>query len=354
VAFSLLTLTPGRVGGSETYARGLLGAFAQGHGPERVTVVAGPAILGGGAIEVRQVAPTIAAGGVARLGGLLRGMARRDGSGADLLHHPLTVPAPRPRGPSVVTLHDVLHRELPTLFSRSERAFRRLAYERAARVATRVVTVSEHARGQIVERLGIAPQHVVAIHSGVDHKRFEPTGPAQSPADGPFVLYPANLWPHKNHARLVAALARVEGVALVLTGAPSPRLAALQDQARREGVETRHLGYVDDLASLYRGATALVFPSLAEGWGLPVVEAMACGCPVAASESGAVAEAAGGAALLFPPRDVAAMTAAIRRLTTDDRLREELRGRGLERTAELTWPVAAERHSEVYAAALRS
>jgi glycosyltransferase involved in cell wall biosynthesis len=352
VAFSLLTLAPGAVGGSETYARGLLGAFAEGHGPERVTVLAGPAISGGGAVDVRHVAAPAAAGGVARLAGLLRGMARRDGSGAELLHHPLTVPAPRSRGPSVVTLHDVLHRELPALFSRSERAFRRLAYERAARVATRVVTVSEHSRGQIVERVGIAPEQVVAIHSGVDHERFKPAGPAESPTPGPFVLYPANLWPHKNHARLIAALARVEGVALVLTGSPSPRLAALHDEARREGVEMRHLGYVDDLASLYRGAAALVFPSLAEGWGAPVVEAMACGCPVAASESAAVAEAAGGAALPFPPRDVAAMAAAIRRLATDEGLREEFRGRGLERAAQLTWPTAAARHTEVYSEAL--
>jgi glycosyltransferase involved in cell wall biosynthesis len=352
VALSLLTLTPGAVGGSETYVRGLLDAFAEGHGPDRVTMLVGPAITGCGYVEVDRVAPPIAAGGAARLAGLLRGMARRDASDADVLHHPLTVPAPRPRGPSVVTLHDVLHRELPSAFSGAERAFRRLTYERAARGATRVVAVSEHARGQIVQRLGIAPEHVVAIHSGVDHERFKPTGTAASPTAGPFVLYPANLWPHKNHERLIAALARIEGVALVLTGAPSPRLRALQDSARREGVELRHLGYVDDLAPLYRGARAMVFPSLAEGWGAPVAEAMACGCPVAASDIGAVAEAAGGAALTFAPRDTAAMTDAIRRVTTEDRLREQLRGRGLERAARLTWAASAARHAEVYADAM--
>jgi glycosyltransferase involved in cell wall biosynthesis len=354
VAFSLLTLAPGAVGGSESYARGLLGAFAQGHGPERVTVLIGPALEGGGAVEVRQVAPRIATRGVARLAGLLRGMARRDPSGADVLHHPLTVPAPHPRGPSVLTLHDVLHRELPLLFSRFERSFRRLAYERAARGATRVVTVSEYARGQIVQRVGIAPDRVVAIHSGVDHGRFDPTGPAESPTAGPFVLYPANLWPHKNHERLISALGQIEGLALVLTGAPSPRLAALKDRARREGVEMRHLGYVDDLAPLYRAARALVFPSLAEGWGAPVVEAMACGCPVAASDSPAVAEAVGGAAAAFPPHDVAAMADAIHRVTADDGLREQLRGQGLDRAAQLTWHGAAERHAEVYAEALRT
>jgi len=351
VAFSLLTLAPGAVGGSETYARGLLDAFAEGHGPERVTVLAGPAIAAGGAVEVREVAPLIASSGAARLAGLVRGMARRDASGADVLHHPFTVPAPRPRGPSVVTLHDVLHSELPSAFSRAERAFRRLAYDRAAHRATRVITVSEHARGQIVRHLGIDPERIVAIHSGIDHSRFSPTGPAETPTERPFVLYPANLWPHKNHQRLIAALAKVEGVALALTGAPSPRLAELEDRARREGVELRHLGYVDDLAPLYRGARALVFPSLGEGWGAPVVEAMACGCPVAASDGGAVAEAAGGAALSFPPQDVVAMADAIRLITADDGVRQEIRGRGLERAAMLTWPAAAARHTEIYAEA---
>jgi glycosyltransferase involved in cell wall biosynthesis len=355
VAFSLMTLVPGAVGGSETYARGLLDAFRQGHGPERVTALVGPAIAGGGAVEARQVASPISATGASRLAGLVRGMATRDTAGADVLHHPLTVPAPRARGPSVLTLHDVLHRELPSLFSPAERAFRRIAYDRAARAATRVVTVSEHSRGQIVERLGIAPERVVAIHSGVDHSRFSPSGGrAAAPVPGPFVLYPANLWPHKNHERLISALARVAGIALVLTGAPSLRLRALEKLARRKGVDLHHLGYVDDMAGLYRGARAVVFPSLAEGWGAPVVEAMACGCPVAASDSAAVAEAAGGAALHFPAGDVPAMADAIRRVTSDDRLREQLRGQGLERAARLTWAGAAARHAEVYEDALRA
>jgi glycosyltransferase involved in cell wall biosynthesis len=357
LAFSLLTLTPGAVGGSETYARGLLGALAEGHGPERVSVLANPTaaatIQSGGPVELHERSLNVGNAGAARLAGLARGMATPDTSAAELLHYPLTVPAPRARGASVLTLHDVLHREHPAMFSRAERAFRRVAYDRAARNATRVVTVSEHSQRQIVARLGIAPERVVAIHSGVDHGRFTPAGPLAAPLARPFVLYPANLWPHKNHERLISALARVGGVALVLTGAPSTRLASLLELARREGVEVRHLGYVDDLPALYRAATALVFPSLAEGWGAPVAEAMACGCPVATSDAGAVAEAAGGAALLFPSDDVAAMADAIRRVTGDDGLREQLRGQGLERAAGLTWPRAASRHAEVYADALR-
>lgn len=357
VAFSLLTLAPGAVGGSETYARGLLGAFAEGHGPERVTVVAGPAAAAtlrpGGPVSLETRSLNVGAGGAARLAGLVRGMWARDTSEADLLHHPLTVPAPRARGPSVVTLHDLLHHEVASMFSPAERAFRRVAYERAARRAARVVTVSEHSRRQIVERLGLAPERVVAIQSGVDHGRFDPTGPASADVRGPFVLYPANLWPHKNHRRLIAALERAPGVTLVCTGATYGRLEELEAAARRAGVDLRHLGYVDDMPALYRAATAVVFPSLAEGWGAPVVEAMACGCPVAASGAGAVAEAAGGAALPFRPDDVAEMANAIRSITADPELRDDLRARGLERAATLTWRRSAERHTEVYADALR-
>jgi glycosyltransferase involved in cell wall biosynthesis len=323
-----------------------------------VTVLAGTAaaatLQSGGPVAVQAWPPDVEAAGTARLAGLVRGMRLRDTSDAELLHYPLTVPAPRARGPSVVTLHDVLHRELPSLFGRAERAFRRVAYDRAARRATRVVTVSEHSRRQIVERLGIAPERVAAIRSGADHAWFRPDGPAAAPVAGDFVLYPANLWPHKNHERLVAALARVPGVTLVCTGATYGRLERLEATARSEGVDLRHLGYVDDLAALYRAATALVFPSLAEGWGAPVVEAMACGCPVAASDAGAVAEAAGGAALLFRPDDLDGMAVAIRRIVSDPSLRDELRARGLERAAELTWEASAERHTEVYADALRA
>jgi glycosyltransferase involved in cell wall biosynthesis len=107
------------------------------------------------------------------------------------------------------------------------------------------------------------------------------------------------------------------------------------------------------MPALYRAANAVVFPSLAEGWGAPIVEAMACGCPVAASDVGAMAEAAGGAALPFRPDDVEGMAKAMRRIIADAGLRDELRGRGLERAACLTWEASAERHTEVYADALR-
>jgi glycosyltransferase involved in cell wall biosynthesis len=376
VAFSLLTLDPGRVGGSETYARGLLAAYARGAGPERVTVLAGPdaaaGLPAGGPVSVSAVAGLpLGSGRAARLAALLRGIARAPAparaaaAAADVVHHPLTVPIPRAPGPAVLTLFDVLHHDVPDLFSPAERAFRRLAYDRAAQRATRVVTVSEHSRSRIADVLGIAPERIVAIHPGLDHARFAP-GPIQRDAEAlagrglpapPWLLYPAALWPHKNHAALLAALAQcAPEVSLVLTGSTFGREDALWRTAAEAGVASRVriLGHVaaDALPALYRAATGLVFPSLAEGFGQPPLEAMACGTPVAASDAGAVAEACGDAALAFPARDVGAIAAAMTRLIEDDALRTELRAAGIARAGEFSWARAAARHADVYAAAV--
>jgi glycosyltransferase involved in cell wall biosynthesis len=370
VAVSLLTLVPGEVGGTETYARALIRAYAAGAGPERVTVLAGPETarsLEGGAVEVFTVPYAPGRGTAARAAGLARGLlvppvsAKRSAANADVVHFPLTVPIPRAPVPAVVSLHDVLHLDIPSVFSAAERAYRHVAYDRPARSAARVMTASEHARGRIAARLGIPPDRIDVIAHGIDHVRFSPSGDDDALAGvplppNPFVLYPANLWPHKNHERLVAALARTDpALQLVLTGSTYGRLEALRSAAERHGVRDRvhHLGYVAPaaVAPLYRRARALVFPSLYEGFGAPPLEAMACGCPVAASDAGAVAEICGAAALSFAAGDVAAMAGAIDRVVTEDGLREQLRAAGLERASAYTWERSAAGHAEAYEAA---
>jgi glycosyltransferase involved in cell wall biosynthesis len=278
----------------------------------------------------------------------------------DVVHHPLTVPVPRPRGvPVVTTVHDLQHHELPQLFSRSERLWRRWAYDGAARRATVVVTPSVHARDRLVELLDLDPARVAVAPWGIDRDRFSP---ASTEADERivsrvperYVLYPANLWPHKNHSRLVEALGRVRDreLALVLTGQDYGRSGELDEAARRAGIEERvhHLGHVaaDELPALMRAAEALIFPSLYEGFGSPPLEAMACGCPVASSRRASLDEMVGEAALELEPESVESIAEAIDRIVADDELRASLRTRGLERAAGFTWESAARRHLEVY------
>jgi glycosyltransferase involved in cell wall biosynthesis len=361
VAVSLLTLFPGRVGGSESNVRGVLGEFALGHGPEQVTVLANRHVLGPyagyarGPISLRHVRAyrpgdrpltRFAAMNAGRVVPVL------SGRGFDVVHYPATVPVPRVRGvPRVVSLLDVQHHELPAMFSVLERRLRAWAYDGAAREADLVLTISEHARRGIIEHVGVPPERVWSIPLGVDHARFKPSGAGPSAALGlpeRYVLYPANMWPHKNHARLFEAFASVgdDDLWLILTGQTYGNERLL---AGRERV--RHLGHVPagDLAGLYRGATAVVFPSLFEGFGLPPLEAMACGVPVATSARGSLAEVCGDAALLFDPEDPDAIADAIRRVTTDATLRARLRAAGPARAARYTWAAAARRHVEAYA-----
>lgn len=373
-ALLLATLTPGHVGGSETYARGLVAAFAAGHGPAKTSVLAhrpAAAALGvpvANCVALRELPGTgPMAGGPRRALWLVAALASarvrplRD-LAVDVVHAPLTIPVPGVAGvPLVVTLHDVAHHEHPSAFAAAERAFRRAAYDAPARRAALVITDSEHARAAIVAHLDIAPEQVVAIHHGIDHTRFRRD---RDPADEHrlkglalperFVAYPANLWPHKNHERLLSGLAACSDaeLALVFTGQRGPRWARLQALAARLGVATRvhHVGYLpaDAMPALYRRATGLVFPSLFEGFGAPPLEAMACGCPVAASDAGAVAEVTSEAVLRFDARDPAAIGFALDRLAGDRDLRRRLRDAGPAHAARFTWATCARRHREAY------
>jgi glycosyltransferase involved in cell wall biosynthesis len=376
VGVALLTLAPGRIGGSETYLRGVLGEFRGGRGPQRVSLLGEPAIVGelaGGVVGVREVrtpggasmGPLRAAGLVAALATPRLGARGRVTAGLDCVHYPLTVPVPRTRVPTVLTLHDLQHRDLPELFSAGERAWRRVAYDRAARAATVVIPHSEHAKRRAVDLLAIAPDRIETIALGIDHRSWRPDGPederllADLSLPERYLVYPANLWPHKNHRRLLEALRLAEDreLALVLTGETYGRLAELREHASRAGVGDRvhHLGFIarNAMPAVYRRAVAMVFPSLYEGFGAPPLEAMACGLPVACSTRAALAEVTGDAAMPFEAEDPASIAAAIDAVATDSGLRARLRSAGLERAREFTWDRAALRHQEAYEHATR-
>jgi len=349
VGLPLLTLVPGISGGSETYARELCRALARVGEHEYEALVptlapdAGgglPSVVAAGYPASRSTPGRLRAMGSTRL---RPGALRRHLERADVVHYPLTVPVPPAGKPTVLTLLDVQHLDLPELFPRGERLFRRLAYDRAARQAYHVIVISDWVKERVVERLGLAPDRVHAIHLGVDHVRFTPD---PSIAREPFLYYPARPWPHKNHPRLYEAFAAVRDkrpeLRLVLTG------AGHDTAGLPEGVETLGDAPLEKRISLYRRASALVFPSLYEGFGLPPVEAMACGCPVAASDAGSLPEVVGDAAVLFDPREPESIAAGISEAL--DRA-DELRGRGRARAAGFTWDATARAHDRVYEAA---
>ena len=352
VALPLLTLVPGISGGSETYARELCRALARVGAHEYEALVPTLATDAGGGLETVVAsgyrASTTTPGRLAAMGraAVWPGALRERVARADVVHYPLTVPVPPADGPTVLTLLDVQHLDLPQLFPRGERVFRRLAYDRAAARADRVIVISDWVRARVVERLGLDPERVHAIHLGVDHTRF---GPSEPDTREPFLYYPARPWPHKNHARLFDAFARLRAarpeLRLVLTG------AGHDASSLPAGVETLGDAPLATRVDLYRRAAAVVFPSLYEGFGLPPLEAMACGCPVAVSTAGSLPEVVGAAAVLFPPDDPAAIAAGVEEALARS---TELGALGIARASRFTWEATARAHDRVYERALAS
>ena len=348
VGISLLTLVPGISGGSETYARELCRALARVGELEYRAYVPEIAPDAGDGLDTVVVRGYRASRGMrGRVAAMALAAARPrplrrelEVGAHDAMHFPLSVMLPRvEQPPAATTVLDLQHEEHPEFFGRAELAYRKLVYGWSVRRSRIVITISEHARTTLLERYRLAPERVRAIHLAVDHARFSPGGGA---ARGEYLLYPARPWPHKNHARLFAAFARLRrehaALRLVLTGEGD--FGALPD-----GVEAHGRVTVDELVALYRGAAAVVFPSLYEGFGMPVVEAMACGCPVACSDATSLPEVTGGAARLFDGRDVDAIAAAVEDVLRDPQPWVE---RGLARARDFTWDANARAHDAVY------
>jgi glycosyltransferase involved in cell wall biosynthesis len=341
IGISLLTLVPGVVGGSETYARELCRALARVGGLRYrvfVPTIAEDAADGLPAQVVRRYRASRTMPGRMRAmaSGLLRGEQLRRELALDSLgaiHFPLSVMLPLvSRPPAATTILDLQHEFLPGNFRRPELAYRRYVYATTARRSTVVIAISEHARETLIERLSLDPARVRTIHLGVDLERFSP---GDHPRE-PFVLYPANRWPHKNHGTLFRALELLPEHRLILTGHGHPR------EPGRERVYDAGLVSPEQLVSFYRRAAALVFPSLYEGFGQPVLEALACGCPVACSDLPALREVAGDEAEYFDPLDPESIADATRRAIA--------RGgeAGPARAARFTWDECARRHDAVY------
>ena len=314
--------------GIGTYIRGLLGALADLGGYEYIAF--GPrsidSTLPSGVVHVVVDAPKYSIRELFTVGRNIR---------LDLFHAPHYV-VPFLRVPFVVTIHDLIHLHHRNPLART---YARTMIGRAVRRSRRVITVSSSVRDDVVGVFGY-PEKIAVTPNGLD-PIFAPAG---KKAESRYFLFVGNDKPHKNVDRLMEAFARVTDAQLVLAGGEFERFR------NRDRLVLAGFVPQEELAALYRGAIALVIPSLEEGFGLPALEAMACGAPVITSTAPALIEITGDAALHVDARSIDAIADAMTRVLRDPSSRDLMIARGLDRAKNFTWRRCAELTREIYAA----
>jgi len=282
----------------------------------------------------------------------------------DLIHAPAYTAPFWARVPVVLTIHDVSYERHPEWYPYHRDWMRRMFYRRSARTAAHIVTDSEFSAFEIAAAYGIENDRISVVPLGVSPQNFAPAdnaGACELPTEvtAPFLLHVGDLHERRNLALIVEALfearrhfGSASALSLVLAGVDrgvGEGLCALaEEQGSRDAVV--RLGSVDEplLRTLYQCATALVYPSLYEGFGLPLLEAMASGTPVIASRAASIPEVVGDAGVLVNPDDVAAWAEAIVKVVNDEYLREQLQRRGLSRASTFTWEQTARLTVAVY------
>lgn len=289
---------------------------------------------------------------------------------ADLLHVTYVAPPVAPC-PHVVTVHDISYELFPAYFSVRDRWMLRTLVPLSLRRAARVITISEHSRREIVCRYRLPPERVAVTYLAAG-EQYQPVTDAAALAhvraryglQERYLLALGNLQPRKNLIRLVDAYVRARtqghlaGVQLVLAGKAQWGESELFSRVRQSGFaeDICFPGYVDDidLPALYSAALAFVYPSLYEGFGLPPLEAMACGAPVICSHAASLPEVVGDAALIVDPGSVEGLAAALVEVTEQPALRDALRAKGLHRVARFSWQRCAEETAMIYRDVLES
>jgi len=271
--------------------------------------------------------------------------------------HVLPPTGPLLRIPSLVTVHDLGYEYFPAAHTAAQRDYLRLTTRYHSHFATHIAADSHATRNDWIKLYGADPKKITVVHLGVDHTTFRPISSRAEQAEvrsryqtgRRFLLYVGTLQPRKNIHRLVRAFARIASlhpdVKLVLAGGQGWLADDLQAEIESLGIAQQVVrpGYIanEELPALLSAAEALVFPSLFEGFGLPVLEAMACGTPVLTSRTSSLPEVAGEAALLVNPTDEAQIAHGLQLLLAQPALRATLRERGLAQAEAFTWTRSA-------------
>jgi glycosyltransferase involved in cell wall biosynthesis len=369
VGLNLVFLVPGETGGMETYARELVPRLARIDGLRLIAFVAREAAEDGdgpwGELVPMEVLPVRARDRLQWVRGEQQHLpAAADRAGCEIVHSLASTAPLHGRAARVTTIHDLNYRMVPESHFGLRGLGMRVLVPAAARRSRRIIAISQSTRDDLVAHLHVDPARIDVVPQGVTPPPGGGTPERELRArlgvgDRAVVLSPSAKRPHKNVARLIDALAGIppeRRPVLVVPGYATPHEAQLRAHAQGAGVAADVVwpGWLPaaDLEGLYALAACVVFPSLYEGFGLPVLEAMARGVPVACSNRSSLPEVAGDAALLFDPDDAAAMRAAIERLLRDASLRAELMRRGAERMARFTWERTAELTAASYERAL--
>jgi glycosyltransferase involved in cell wall biosynthesis len=271
----------------------------------------------------------------------------------DVAHGPVNVGPFLSGVPSVITLHDLAFLRFPHTFRRSKQLYLSGAARISCRRAAHVITPSEQTKSDAVEAFGLDPERVTVVPQGVD-ERYRRLPDVPMPIEEPYILYAGTIEPRKNLGLLLRAFRGLKELGyphkLVLAGASGWLNEETYAAAREPEIASSVVmtGFVRDLLGWYNHADLFVYPSLYEGFGLPPLEAMACGTPVVLSSAESLREVAGDAALYVPANDEEGFVAAMCRVLDDRSVREDMIRRGLVRAALYTWDETARRTVAVF------
>ncbi len=271
---------------------------------------------------------------------------------------------PGVRGKSLAVVHDMAYVACPDTVRNKTRRFLEKSMEKSCKRADKIITISEFSKSEIVKYLEVPEEKIEVVPNGVDTERFRfdiseeavEVAKEKYAIKGSYILYLGTIEPRKNVQKLIQAYALLKkefpaAPQLILAGGRGWFSEGIYGQAEESGVKeyVRFLGYVadDDVPILLKGAEIFVFPSLYEGFGMPVLEAMACGTPVLTSNVASLPEVAGDAAVLVNPYDTKGIKQGMAELLQNSELRQQCREAGLARVQEYSWKKTADRYLEI-------